>query len=75
MVQRVRVGSVYLEKFKAKIGVHQRSVLSSLLFAIVVDVITENARGVSNQLLHADDLVLMSETMKDFKKFGIGRMH
>ena len=44
------------------------SVLSPLLFAIVVDVITENARrGVVNELLYADDLVLMSETMEDFK--------
>ena len=44
------------------------SVLSPLLFAIVVDVITENARrGVVNKLLYADDLVLMSETMKDLK--------
>ena len=37
---KVRVGSTYLEEFKVKVGVHQGSVLSSLLFAIVVDVIT-----------------------------------
>ena len=37
--------------------------------AIVVNVITENARrGVVNELLYADDLVLMSETMEDLKK-------
>ena len=43
--------------------------LSSLLFAIVVDVITENAkRGVVNELLYADDLVIMSETMKELKE-------
>ena len=50
--------------------------LSTLLLAIVVDVITENAkRSVINELLHADDLVLMSETMEDLKDFGIGSMH
>ena len=43
-------------------------VLSPLLFAIVVDVITENARGVVNELLYADDLVLMSKTIKDLKE-------
>ena len=65
MVQRVRVGSTYSEEFKAKVGVHQGSVPSPLLFAIVVDVITENAKGVVNELLYADDLVLMSKTMED----------
>ena len=63
---RVRVGSAYSEEFKVKVGVHQGSVLSPLLFAIVVDVITENARrGVINELLYADDLVIItSKTWK-----------
>ena len=48
---------------------HQGSVLSPLLFAIVVDVITKNARrDVINELLYANDLVLMSDTMKDIKE-------
>ena len=65
---RVRVGSAYSEEFEVKVGVHQGSVLSPLLFAIVVDVITENARrGVVNELLYADDLVIMSEDMEDLK--------
>ena len=41
---RVRVGSANSEEFEVKLGVHQGSVLSPLLFAIVVDVIIENAR-------------------------------
>ena len=66
---RVRVGSAYSEELEVKVGVHQGSVLSSSLFAIVVDVITENARrGVVNKLLYADDLVLMHETMEDLKE-------
>ena len=66
---RVRVGSAYSEKLEVKVGVHQGSVLSPLLFAIVVDIITENARrGVVNELLYADDLVIMSEDMKDLKE-------
>ena len=40
---RVRVGSAYSKEFKVKVGIHQGSVLSPLLFVIVVDVITENA--------------------------------
>ena len=47
--------------------------LSPLLFAIAKDVITETARrGVVNELLYADDIVLMSKTIEDF---GMGRMH
>ena len=43
--------------------------LSPLLFAIVIDVITENARrGVVNELVYADDFVLMSKTMEDLKE-------
>ena len=43
--------------------------LSPPLLAIVVDVITENARrGVLNELLYADDLVLISETLEDLKE-------
>ena len=39
---KVRVGSACLEEFEVKVGVNQRFVQSSLLFAIVVDVVTEN---------------------------------
>ena len=66
---RVRVGSAYSEEFEVKVGVHQGSVLSPLLFAIVVDIITENGRrGVVNELLYADELVLMSKIMEDLKE-------
>ena len=66
---RVRVGSAYSEEFEVKVGVNQGSVLSPLLFAIAVDVITENARrGVVNELLYADDLVIMSKDMEDLKE-------
>ena len=61
---RVRVGSAYSEEFEVKVGAHQGSVLSPLLFAIAVDVITKTTRRrVADELLYADDLVLISETM------------
>ena len=66
---RVRVGSAYSKEFEVKVGVHQRFVLSPLLFVIVVDVITENVRrGAVNELLYADDLAIMSEDMEDLKE-------
>ena len=41
---------------------------SPLLFAVVVDVITEKGRSIVDELLHADDLVLMIEIMEDLKE-------
>ena len=56
------------EEFLVQVGVHQRSVLLPLLFAIVVDVISKNAReGLMNEILYADDLVLMSESIENLK--------
>ena len=66
---RVRVGSELSEEFEVRVGVHQGSVLSPLIFAIVVDVVTERAReGLLYEMLYADDLVLMSETMEGLRE-------
>ena len=66
---KVKVGSEFSEEFYVAVGAHQRSVLSLLLFAIVVDVVTENARiGLLKEVLYADDLILMSEMMEGLKK-------
>ena len=51
--------------FKVKVGVHQGSVLSPLLFIIVLEALSRNFReGLPMELLYADDLVLMAETME-----------
>ena len=72
----MKVRSACSEEFEVKVGAHQGSGLSPRLFAIVVDVITEKARrGVVDELQYANDFVLVSETMKDLKDFGIGRKH
>ena len=43
--------------------------VATIVFAIVVDVITKNARwGVVNKLLNADDLAFMSKDMEDLKE-------
>ena len=51
--------------FEVKVGLHQGSVLSTLLFAAVMDVVSSEPRGgLPSELLHADDLVLMTPTME-----------
>ena len=61
---KVRIGSGRLDEFGVRVGVHHGSVLSPLIFAIVVDVVTEHAReGLLNEILYTDDLVLMSECL------------
>ena len=65
---KVRVGSGTSDEFGARVGVHQGSVLSPLTFAIVVDDVTEHARGLLNEILYANDLVLMSESLEDLRE-------
>ena len=66
---RVRVGLEFSEEFEVNVGVHQGSVLSSLVFVIVVDVVTENVRnGLMSEMFFADDLVLTSETIEGLRE-------
>ena len=56
------------ELFEVKLLMHQDSELSLFLFAVVVDVVKKFARhGALSELLYADDLVLMSETIKGLR--------
>ena len=57
------------EEFSVKVGVLQGSELSPLLFAMMIDEVTKNARkGWMKQILYADDLVLIGETMEELKE-------
>ena len=66
---KVRVGSGLSEEFGVRVGAHQGSVVSPLIFAIVVDAVSEHAReGLLNEISYADDLVLMSENLEDLRE-------
>ena len=55
-----------------KLGVHQGSALSPLLFILVTNVLTEDVRGVPlMELLYAEDLVLCGESLNEvLDKYG-----
>ena len=59
----VKVGASESRKFPVRVGVHQGSVLSPLLFIIVLEALSKRFRGgLPYELLYADDLVLIAES-------------
>ena len=51
------------------VGVHQGSVLSPLLFIIVMEAVTHNVReGLPWEMLYADDLVLVGKVWRRAEK-------
>ena len=66
---KVKVGSELSEECYVTVGVHQGSIFSLLMFAVIVDVVTEEARkSLMKEVLFENDLVLMSKTMEGLKE-------
>ena len=66
MQSHVHVGEGYSEEFEVKDGVHQGSVLSPLLFIIVLEALSREFRsGVPWEGLYADDLVIIAESLEE----------
>jgi Reverse transcriptase (RNA-dependent DNA polymerase) len=62
----VKLGGGESAEFGVKVGVHQGSVLSPLLFNIVLEALSNEFRaGLPWELLYADDLALMAETKEE----------
>ena len=65
---RVRVNNTFTDEFGVKVGVHQGSVLSPLLFIIVLEALSREFRtGTPWELLYADDLVIIAETEEELR--------
>ena len=63
---RVRVGEGFSKEFEVKVGVHQGSVLSPLLFIIVLEALSREFRaGVPWEDLYADDLVIIADSLEE----------
>ena len=65
----VRVSNTACNKFNVKAGVHQRSVLSLLLFNMVLEALSREFRsGLPWKMLYADDLVIIIESLVERTK-------
>ena len=63
---RVRVGEGLSDEFEVKVGVHQGSVLSPLLFIIVLEALSKEFRaGEPWEDLYADDLVVIADSKEE----------
>ena len=61
-----RVSGQCSEEFALGVGVHQGSVLSPLLFILVLEVLScEFNTGVAWELLYADDLLFITDTQEE----------
>ena len=60
---RTRVSSSFNEEFEVKVGVHHATVLSPLLFVIVLEAVSCKFHvGCPWEMLRVDDLVILAET-------------
>ena len=66
---KIRVNNLFTDEFEVKVGVHQGSVLSPLIFIIVLEALFSEFRtGTLWELLYADDLVIVAETENDLRR-------
>ena len=66
---KVKVGTRFSEEFEVNVGVHHGSVLSPLLFVIVVDVVANEIKeGMLQEILYADDIVLITESTTELQE-------
>ena len=65
----VSVNGITGDAFDVMVGVHQGSVLSPLLFIIVMEALSRDFRaGLPWELLYADDLALIAESLEDLER-------
>ena len=68
VLSQVKVESKDSKEFAVRVGIHQGSVLSLFIFAVVMDVVTGKVANERHALMYADDLVLICETKEEARR-------
>ena len=55
------------KEIAVRVGIHQGSVLSSFIFAVVMDVVAEEVAIKGRTVMYADDLVLICKTKEEIR--------
>ena len=64
----VSVGGYFGNPFSVRVGVHHGSILCPLLFIISMDQVSKDyKKGLSQELLDADDLTLLADNLQDLE--------
>ena len=65
----MQCGAGETESFSIKVGLHQGSVLSPIMFALIVDTIGKGARRpLPKDFLFADDLAIVAESEEELQE-------
>ena len=65
VLAQVKEESENLKEFAVRVGIHQGSILSPFIFAVVMNVVTEEVVKERRALMCANDLVLICETKEE----------
>ena len=68
VLSQVKVEGEDSKEFPVRVGIHQGSILSPLIFDVVMDVVTEEVAREGRALMYADDLVLICETKEEVRQ-------
>ena len=68
VLSQVKMEGEDSKEFAVRVGIHQGSILSPLIFDVVMDVVTEEAAREGRALMYADDLVLICETKEEARQ-------
>ena len=68
VVSQVKVEGEDSKEFAVRVGIHQGSILSLLIFAVMMNVVTEEVAKEGRALMYADDLVLICETKEEARQ-------
>ena len=68
MLSQVKAEGEASEEFIVRVGIHQGSILSPFIIAVVMDVVTEKVAKEGRALMYADDLVLICETKEEARQ-------